>query len=202
MGKTNQYIIPWYKKHIQTLGDVGLLGFSNNNLFEGDLYDLSIKNWDINNAWTLKQKYDTLICTRCAYFSKDPSYFISRCWDHLNDGGKLYVDWGLGDHWRFSDYKIGWKKNGEQEYAYKKNNFLWSTVWDEELLTDSEFKLFSERVSKFGYKNLKNAILEEVPHIITFDEIKKFFKISYNTISLWEDLPQFYILLSLTKLNN
>ena len=33
-------------------------------------------NWDINTDWELKKKYNTIICTRCAYFAKNPEDFI------------------------------------------------------------------------------------------------------------------------------
>ena len=97
---------------------------------------------------------------------------------------------------RFKNYKIGWIKNGEQEYAYKDDNFLWSTVWDESFIDDEQFKTFSKRVQKYNCKNVKEAIFNEVPSIISVSFIEKFFTIKYNMLTLWEDLPQLYILLS------
>ena len=125
MGASDPIVIPFYKKHIVNIcPPVALLGFTNNNLFDGDLYDRSLGNWDINSEWKLNKKYSTIICTRCAYFSKEPKTFIEKCYNGLDKDGILYVDWGLGDHWRFKNFKVGWVKNGEQEYAYDNNNFL------------------------------------------------------------------------------
>jgi SAM-dependent methyltransferase len=186
-----------YFPHIKTKpkGEVALLGFTNQDYFFGDLYDLQLGNWDINSEWSLPKKYDTIICTRCAYFAKDPKDFIKRCYDNLKEGGTLYVDWALGDHWRFENYKIGWVKDGEHEYSYGRNNFLWSTVWDDEFLENAEFKIFCERVEKFGYSDIKNAIFQEVPKVLNLDYIKQHFNIEYNMLTLWDDLPQLYILL-------
>lgn len=199
MGKSNEYIIPFYHKHIKPKGKTALLGFFENSIFKGDLYDLSLGNWDINSNWNLNKKYDTIICTRCAYFAKNPQDFISRCHAHLNPGGCLYVDWGLGDHWRFKNYKIGWVKDGEHEYAYGNNNFLWSTVWSDKFLSDAQFKLFEKRVEKFGYSNIKDVITKEVPSILQLEDFCALFNISYKTLCLWEDLPQLYILFSAYK---
>lgn len=138
MGNNDKIVIPFYKEHIYPTGSVALLGFSNNTMFRGDLYDLSLKNWEINSEWILSKKYDTIICLRCAYFAKDPKSFVARCHDHLNKNGTLYVDWGLGDHWRFKNFKVGWIKNGEHEYAYAKDNFLWSCIWSEKFIGDKQ----------------------------------------------------------------
>ena len=184
-----------YFPHIKPKGDVALLGSTTHDHFSGDLYDLQLDNWNINSEWSLPKKYDTIICTRCAYFAKDPKDFIKRCYESLNEGGTLYVDWGLGDHWRFENYKIGWAKDGEHESFYGRNNFLWSTVWDDSFLENSDFKLFCERTEKFGYSDIKNAIFQEVPKVLNLDYIKQYFNIEYNMLALWDDLPQLYILL-------
>ena len=199
MGRSDPFISNFYKTNIAPIGDVALLGFTNNNFFHGDLYDLQLNNWDINSESKLDKKYDTIICTRCAYFAKDPEGLIKRCYDNLNDGGRLYVDWGLGDHWRFKDYKIGWVKDGEQEYAYKDDNFLWSTVWDDSFARNEQYMLFCDRVKKLGYNDVYQAIKQEVPSILTFDDIKDFFDIQYVLVTLWEDKPQLYILLKTEK---
>lgn len=201
MGRSDTKIIPFYLSHIKPSGSTALLGFVNNRIFNGDLYDLSLNNWDINTKWSLNQKYDTIICTRCAYFAKDPEDFISRCHQHLNEGGSLYVDWGLGDHWRFDMYKVGWLKNGEHEYAYEENNFLWSTVWSDSFLSNEQTKIFQNRIQKFGYSDLKSSIFKEVPRILDLNFIKKHFIICYEIISLWDDFPQIYFLLKCRKLH-
>ena len=129
MGRSDQTLYQQlYYPNISLKGEIALLGFKDNQYFPGDCYDMQLKNWNINSNWELNKKYDTIICLRTAYFAKNPKDFIRRCYEHLNEDGMLYVDWGLGDHWRFENYKIGWVKNGEHEYAYKEDNFLWSAV--------------------------------------------------------------------------
>ena len=195
MGRSDPYILNFYNKTIKPKGKVALLGFSNNNFYNGDLYDLSLNNWNINSEWSLDKKYDTIICTRCAYFAEDPWDFIEKCYEHLNESGNLYVDWGLGDHWRFENYKIGWIKNGEQEYAYQKDNYLWSTVWDKRFKSNQHYKAFAKNVEKLGYNNVEKAIIKEVPRVLKLDFIRLFFNCQYNILSLWDDKPQLYILI-------
>lgn len=200
MGKSDRILTPIYKKMIFPHGETALLGFQNNKLFSGDLYDLALNNWNINSDWQLDKKYDTIISLRCPYFSKDPQDFIKRCSEHLKDDGLLYLDWGLGDHWRFKDYKIGWVKNNEQEYAYGENNYLWSSVWSDKFLKDRQFKLFCQKVKKHGYTDVRKAIHEEVPQILQLKEFDKYFKeVVYRIITLWEDKPQLYIMIKATK---
>ena len=195
MGRSDPYIFSFYRNTIKPAGDTALLGFTSNNFFNGDLYDLRLGNWDINSDWQLSKKYDTIICTRCAYFAKEPEQFIKRCYDNLNDGGQLFVDWGLGDHWRFDDYKVGWVKNGEHEYAYKEGNYLWSTIWNDSFLGNEQFNVFHQRVKKFGYKDIKKEIFQEVPRVLLTEDVEKYFSSSYSLMALWEDNPQIYILL-------
>ena len=84
MGRSDPHVLHFYNKTIKPKGSTALLGFSNNNFYDGDSYDLSLDNWNINSEWILSKKYDTIICTRCAYFAEDPWDFIERCYDHLN----------------------------------------------------------------------------------------------------------------------
>ena len=197
MGKSDGILNPWYKQSIVPTGRVALLGFQNNNIFPGDLYDLQIGNWNINDDWSLDGTYDTIISLRCPYFAREPGQFIKKCYDHLNDDGVLYTDWGLGDHWRFNNYKIGWVKDGE--YAYKDDNFLWSTVWDDSFLENEQYKYFCDRVKKFGYYDVYKAIFQEVPSVLQLNSINKNLDISYTIKTLWEDLPQLYILVRCEK---
>ena len=108
----------------------------------------------------------------------------------------MFVDWGLGAHWgEFrASFKVGWLKDGEHECEYNKNNFLWSCVWSDEFTQDAEVKKFTNNIKKFGYSNLKTSVLNEVPSILKLDYIKKYFNVEYKILSLWEDLPQLYIL--------
>ena len=85
MGRSDPHIMPWYRHHINPEGKVALLGFRNNNVFKGDLYDQHLENWDINSEWELTQKYDTIICTRCAYFAKDESFMLILDWEIIGD---------------------------------------------------------------------------------------------------------------------
>ena len=200
MGRSDPKLLPFYKRYIKPKGTVALLGFTDNRWFQGDLYDLQLNNWNINDKWKLPKKYDTIISLRCPYFSKDPEDFIARCHKSLNTGGKLYVDWGLGDHWRFKNYKIGWVKDGEHEFAYHEDNYLWSTVWDDSFINDPEYKLFEQRVKKFNYTSVKKVLYDQIPSVCEIKSVKKYFNLSYNMITLWEDNPQLYILLSGSKL--
>ncbi len=200
MGKSNTVLTPIYKSLAPSKGKTALLGFTDNLLFKGDLYDLQLGNWDINSKWELPQKYDNIISTRCPYFAKNPEDFILRCYNNLNKEGTVLLDWGLGDHWRFKKYKIGWIKEGEQEFCYGDENLLWSTVWDDEFLNDYEYKKFSDYVLKFGYLDVKKAIFKEVPYILNLDFIKNYFNISYKLLTLWEDSPQLYIFIQGQKI--
>jgi len=208
MGKSDPIIFEEYKSILRGLsaGSVAFLGFSQENALTMSIglptkhfYDLSLGNWDINKEWSLSQKYDLIICTRCAYFAKNPKDFIHRIKDHLNVGGHALIDWGLGDHWRFDQYKIGWIRNGEHEHAYSKNNFLHSCFWNDELLNNEEVQKFWNAIksnTKFGYKesdSLKTIIHEEVPQLIDYD-CKKL-----ATKFLWPESPQLYIITLITK---
>ena len=199
MGKTDNIIQPIYLRHFPKKNPIALLGFTDNRWSEGDLYDYQLDNWDINSDWKLPKKYKSIISTRCPYFSKNPIDFIKRCYDNLEDGGEIFLDWGLGDHWRFKNYKIGWVKDGEHEYAYADDNFLWSTVWHDSFLDDPQYKLFEERVKKFGYNNVKKAIFDEVPIVTNLEEIQKYFDIECHLFTVWEDFPQLYILIKGVK---
>jgi len=206
MGYSDPLLYKEFYNNIQTDGDVALLGFSNHDRFEGDLYDLSLKNWDINSKWELEKKYDTIVCLRTAYFAKDPIDFIKRCFDSLTDDGRLIVDWGFGDHWRYDNYKIGWKKNGEHECAYGDENYLHSALWDNEKIgNDQAFRMFKEASIKYGYTFQginESLIYNEVPSVITYEDIEEKFIIlgqrTYNLSTPWF-LPCFYVLLDLRK---
>ena len=193
MGKTNTILEPIYRMKFPNNEPRALLGFTDNSIGGGDLYDLQLGNWNINSEWKLSKKYNSIICTRCPYFAKNPKDFIKRCYDNLEDGGEIFLDWGLGDHWRFDNYKVGWVKDGEHEYAYEDDNFLWSTVFDSSFLKNENYLIYEQKIQKFGYNNLKEAIYKEVPEVLEFDYIKKYFNVSYELLAVWEDLPQLYI---------
>lgn len=199
MGKSDPFIFQFYNSNIRPRGEVAQLGSTDNRLFRGELYDRALNNWEINSDWSLDSKYDTIVCTRCAYFCKDLTTFFNKAHDSLEDGGILYVDFGIGDHWRFEPYKIGWVKDGDQEHAYWDDNFLWSTVWDDRLLEDKAYQQFCKYVEKKGYTDVKQAIHDEVPEIMNIKDLEDKFDITYQTMTLWEDSPQFNILLKCVK---
>jgi len=196
MGVNNNIVIPFYKSHIRPVGNVALLGSSDNSMFDGELYDLSLGNWEINSEWELPRKYDTIICTRCAYFAKDINQFMRRCYEHLEDGGRLYVDWGLGDHWRFKDFKVGWVKDGVTEYAYGDTNYLWSTIWDDNFMVNEKVKEFEENIKKFGYVDLRQAIINEVPVIFDPNIVSNMFDYEIEFLSISKPYAQLYMLFS------
>lgn len=209
MGKSDQFIFPEYLKILNNINakSIAFLGFSKENDFTISLkapiknfYDLTLGNWDINSDWKLDRKYDLIISTRCPYFSKDPSTFVRKCLDSTTDGGHVLLDWGLGDHWRSKNYKVGWVRNGEHEFAYYPDNFLYSCYWNDELVNDSEIKKFWDAVKKnpqFCYHevdDLSKIVKKEVPCIVDYNAKK------IKTIFLWQDNPQLYIITLIEKL--
>lgn len=203
MGKSDPYVASAYRAVLESLNyqSVAFLGFSGPSFLTQminsetkDFYDLQLGNWNINEEWNIDKKYDLVVCTRCPYFSKDVSSFFSNINSILKEGGSFLVDWGLGDHWRFDNYKIGWIKDGEQEFAYQDNNFLWSTVWDDSFLNNQEFVKFSNWVKKFGYSDVKSSIFKEVPEVFQLRQLTNF-NLKVCLLSLWEDAPQLYIIL-------
>lgn len=204
MGKSDFYI---FSDYLETLSEIKtpvrsvcFLGFNGENeltrrikAHKRDFYDLSLGNWEINSDWKLYQKYDLIISTRCPYFSKDPYQFISKCKENLNPRGHALIDWGLGDHWRFDTFKVGWTRGGETEWAYKDENYLHSCFWNEDVAKDIESKKFWNAVlkNKFGYspsQTLTQVVEEEVPSIISYPTKKT--KLRF----LWPDAPQLYII--------
>jgi len=117
----------------------------------------------------------------------------------LQAGGRLLVDWGLGDHWRFRDYKVGWVRNGEHEHAYAEDNLLYSCYWNDNLKKDEETKKFWLAVKSepsFGYNNndnIENVVSLEVPCLIDYPVDKM------RTKFLWPDRPQLYIMTLVKK---
>lgn len=210
MGKSDSIIFSEYSKfldgEINHCDSVAFLGFNQENQFTKTInattrhfYDLQLNNWNINDDWSLEQQYDLIVCTRCAYFSKDPSAFIEKCKSHLSQRGHALIDWGLGDHWRFENYKIGWLRNDEHEFAYKPNNFLYSCYWNKSLLNDENVKSFWECVktkSQYHYSiddDLDSVVKKETPNLIDYQTKK------VKTIFLWPESPQLYIITLIQK---
>lgn len=203
MGKSDPFVFQWYSQNLPKIEpkNIAILGSTTEsfvrNVYPGaaiDLYDVQIKNWEINSDWRLKEDfYDLVVCTRCAYFSKDPDNFIKKSLRLLKDGGFLFVDWGLGDHWRFKNYKVGWLKDEEHEFAYFDQNFLWSAVWSHSLLKHPQVQIFADRIKNYGYSDLEKAAKAEVPSLYQLDESKETL-VGIDALALWEENPQLYIL--------
>jgi len=211
MGKSDPHVFNFYFRNIdlsKKYKSVGFFGQACDNsltsLIKADkktFFDLSIGNWNVNKFPYQSEKFDLIVCTRCAYFCKTPVDMMQNFYDCLEAGGNLFVDWGLGDHWRFDEYRVGWKSNGDHEWAYQKNNFLWSCLWEKQFMTVENVLNFAQQIEKFGYDDLHNAVLNEVPSIITLEEICSLgFEIErFDTLYLWPDAPQLYFLLNLRK---
>lgn len=212
MGKSDSVIFPVYVDVLRSCVDVSkvrsvaFLGFVNENeltsKITGDtrhFYDLALNNWNINADWHLAQKYDLIVCTRVAYFAKNPAAFVKKCSEHLTDNGFALVDWGLGDHWRFSAYKVGWVRNGEHEHAYVANNTLNSCFWSDELEKDEAVLTFWRWVvtnPKFGYRendNVSSVVCAEVPSVVNYKTV------ALKCVALWQDSPQLYIMTVFSK---
>jgi len=200
VGMSNYIVFPFYKKEISVINDpVALLGFTDNNLFSGDLYDKRLNNWEINSDWKLNKKYSTIISTRCPYFAKNPNDFIIKCYESLEKNGRLYVDWGLGDHWRFPIFKVGWVKNNDHEFAYFPDNYLWSFVWDDSFLQDDQFKIFEVAVKSKGYDDIKKAIFDEIPCVLPLKFIERFFVLDYKILTVIKPFLHMYVLIRGTR---
>ena len=202
MGKSDPYLLNFYTSMLENNKEynrVGFFGQSGENFISKSIrsknrkfYDLSLGNWDINKfPYKVDAKFDLIVCTRCAYFCKNPEEMLINFSKMLTVDGKILVDWGLGDHWRFKNYKIGWVKDGEQEWAYKENNFLWSTIWHKSFEKHPAYIKFENEVKKLGYCNVKESIIQEVPEILLLEKIK-FKNCKYNIMTLWSDNPQIY----------
>lgn len=209
MGKSDPIIFNEYltllDQHCGLRYDsIAFLGFGQENAFTTmlqapvrDFYDLSLGNWDINDTWVLPKSYDLVISTRCPYFARDPHDFVERCRASLAPGGTIFLDWGLGDHWRFDRFKVGWVRDGEHEFAYAPDNFLHSCFWRPEFVDDLEVKRFWSNVQgRFGYQrteSLNDIIRVEVPSIIDYGCKEIRFKF------LWPEAPQLYIMTLITR---
>jgi hypothetical protein len=201
MGKSDSLIFPVYESMLEDkeYSSIAFLGFSQENDFtrktrsrKRDFYDLHLGNWNINQDWTLKQQYELIVCTRCAYFAKDPKVFIEKCRSHLEENGQALIDWGLGDHWRFEKYKVGWVRDGEHEHAYEKDNYLYSCYWDDSLLEEKEVQDYWQCVTSknWGYdssESMSHVVKREVPNLLNYKPRK------ITTKFLWPERPQLYI---------
>ena len=206
MGKSDPYLKNFYLGLLNEnkFSSAGFFGQSQDNFLTKSIlcdskeyFDLSLDNWNINDEqYDINKMFDLIVCTRCCYFSKDPEMVLNNFKNILNPGGKILVDWGLGDHWRYDNYKVGWVRNGEHESFYEPENYLWSTVWHNSFESHPEVLKFKNLIKKFGYKNnLSEIIKEEVPAILDLEEYSKKnnnFSIKCSIMTLWPDSPQLY----------
>ena len=117
----------------------------------------------------------------------------------LKPGGKILIDWGLGDHWRFKDFSIGWKHHGYQEFAYDEKNYLWSCYFSKNLKKNHHYLLFEQYCKRFGYERVDSAIRDEVEVMLTDEKI---IQLGYSIekeqcLALWPESPQLYVCLLL-----
>jgi hypothetical protein len=130
-------------------------------------------------------------------FAKDPLSFIQRCHENLLDGGNLFVDWSMGQINPFK-FKVGWRKDGEHEFMFE-NNLLWSSIWDDSFLENKQCKIFCSQIKKMGYNNLKQAVYEEVPKVLEYHNIKKYFDCTYEILTTTKPSLHMYVLIKGTK---
>lgn len=200
MGRSDPIVFPWYTSMLDSLeySSVAFLGFAHENAFTSTLsapvrhfYDRGLGNWEINSGWQLKQSYDLIVSTRCPYFARRPDEFVNRCREHLIDGGRALIDWGLGDHWRFSSFKVGWVRDGEHEHAYADDNFLWSCFWNDDVSRHPVTQEFWKNVrGKFGYnedESVDDVVRREVPVLVDYGCLR------IECMFLWPESPQLYI---------
>lgn len=216
MGKSNRYVFPAYMRVIGNndtdgvdfsgVRSIAFLGFPKEDEITSrlpagtrDFYDLSLDNWNINDVrWDLKQDtYDMIVCTRCAYFAKDAGFFLRQCSNHLNPEGYLFVDWGLGDHWRFENYKVGWVRDGEHEHAYADDNFLHSCYWRPDFEAHPPVHMFWEYARETGGYDgdvwLSEVVRQEVPSIVSSPPLQLEI-VDEQFLFLWPDAPQLYVI--------
>lgn len=204
MGKSDQFVFQAYfnmlqKHNLQNVNSVAFLGYREENFFTKTIkapirkfFDRELGNWEINSNWSLGQNFDLIVCTRCSYFSNAPNVFIAQIKANLTKDGYALVDWGLGDHWRFKKFKVGWIRHGEHEFAYDTNNKLWSTFWNENLQLIDDVKRFWNNCLRLGhYKKdqiLNDVIKAEVPYITSYTTV------DFKSLCLWDDSPQLYLI--------
>ncbi len=206
MGKSDPYVFTWYAKNLPSDAQkIAILGSTSESFVREafpnaqiDLFDIQLKNWDINDPnWKIELNYyDLVVCTRCAYFSRDPRDLIDRCLTLIKTGGCVFIDWGYGDHWRFEKFKVGWLKDGEHEYASYKGHtsHLYSGIWNPNWENDSAVLEFKKNIQKFDYNETLSEILnQEVPYLHLIDDVDVKF------LSLWPDRPQLYLLIKIYK---
>ena len=160
----------------------------------------------------MNKKYDLIVCSRVAYFSNDLKYFVDSCYDRLNNGGVFIVDFGLGDHWRFDNYKVGWFLNRDRDlytHAHEhsvynnKKQHLWSVVWNnhfcENRVVNDFFECVKDVNDYYFNKSINDVVLNET-NCLDYSYIKNKFAFCFlDFLMLWPESPQLYIFLFLVK---
>jgi len=211
MGKSDPFIIDFYQEIFDRVSpvykSVAILGALRDNEFTAKIHaptkhffdKFAVEpavQWDINSEWDLGESYDLIVSTRCPYFAKNPREFIDRCLAHLNPGGHLFIDWGLGDHWRCPTYRVGWVSDNVREFAYAPDNFLHSVYWRKEFEEEHDVKLFSHAIKEKGYdESLTSIVNREVPSVCS-DELPL---VALGFKVLWPSEPQLYIVMMMRK---
>ena len=200
MGKSDPIIFSWYKSRslIPTGGRVLFLGQVKHNDFTSSIdcspefLDISLGNWEINEGPWPEEKFDAVVCTRCAYFAADAQAFVDRCKSMTKPGGVVFIDWGLGDHWRFEKFKVGWRSGEEEESVLfgGRRSALRSAFWHHSLEDHDQVQKFKSWIKMFGYEgSLSEHVLRETPSVSS--DIRN---CVIDCLSLWPDAPQLYIL--------
>ena len=213
MGKSDPYVFRYYletlyktinQNKIKNIENCAFFGFSKSNTLTNAInfknkkyFDLELCNWNINDyPYQVNEKFDLIICTRVAYFCKQPKKLLSEFYKILNDEGIILIDWGMGDHWRFKEFKIGWVKNNEHEYAYHDDNFLWSGFYDKKIMKNCPhyIKFLECCKSKKGYKDPQVSIIKEFPKLIELEDFETcgYQILNIENLFLWPDNPQLY----------
>ena len=183
---------------------VGAFGFTKQPEFLGvecQLFDQELGNWEINSNFPEGEDvYDAIVCTRVAYFAADPLKLIVEFHRLLKPGGRLMIDWGIGDHWRYPKFRMGWKSHpeGPREAAY--GYPLMSAIWDDSLDIDIDALSFREWCIPHGYPHgtsIAEHLEEEVDCLRYVSEMMPMFQeCSVEAHAFWPDSPQLYIILS------
>lgn len=215
MGKSNQIVFPWYarslpRRHFENvcvLGAVGRDAFTNSIMASRmEFHDITLDGWTIDEPWCNVQgqaHYDLIVCTRCAYFSSNPEAFVDRCRRLTSRNGIVFIDWGLGDHWRQVPYLVGWcdKEHSIAEHVEFRTvdgrnhiSRLQSCFWTHALEQHGEARTFRNWIRMHGYDDdraLTEIVTSEVPCIL---DDTSHVPTSVHLLSLWPDAPQLYIL--------
>ncbi len=220
MGKSDPFIFKEYvdaisaEREQRSCNSIAFMGFDAENdltrCIKGifgrgmpriDFFDKARGNWDINAEWNRTISYDLIVCTRCAYFSNDPCRLINELYDALNVGGTLLIDFGLGDHYRFSSgcYAVGWKKSDEHVTGH--GSKLNSVLWDDSFQDRAAVRRYSELIRCKGYDDdvmLSNIIRREIPVVCSLSSLSQQ-PTNIRFVTLWPESPQLYIIASFTR---